>query len=197
MSGTYSVTVKANSTCTESATGTVYISVGTPPLVLSGGSPICAGGVLAMAGNVSGNYTWAGPNGFTSNVSNPSINASTVGMSGVYSATVIVPAPCAGTSTATISVTVQTCTTPTGANITLQKTVSNSSPNTGDNIIYSIKVINSGPQIATNVVLKDLLPAGLTFVSVNMGTYVPATGLWTIGTVPVGTTTVTMTVTVN
>ena len=85
------------------------------------------------------------------------------------------------------------------ANLSLQKIVSKANPNTGDQVTYTVKITNAGPDIATNVVLKDILPAGLTFVSVNTptGTYNATTGLWTIGTVPVGTTNVTMTVTVN
>lgn len=85
------------------------------------------------------------------------------------------------------------------ANLSLQKIVSKANPMTGDQVVYTVKITNAGPDIATNVVLKDILPAGLTFVSVSTptGTYNATTGLWTIGTVPLGMTSVTMTVNVN
>ena len=48
---------------------------------------------------------------------------------------------------------------------------------------------------------QDLLPAGVTFVSADtggIGSYSPASGIWTIGTVPQGAVyTLTITVTVN
>ena len=51
---------------------------------------------------------------------------------------------------------------------------------------------NSGPGIATNVDLTDLLPAGLTPTALNggitQGSYDPATGLFSIGTLQVGQT---------
>lgn len=53
------------------------------------------------------------------------------------------------------------------ADLSLQKLVSNSSPALGDNIIYTIRVSNAGPNNATNVEVQDILPAGLTLVSVT------------------------------
>jgi uncharacterized repeat protein (TIGR01451 family) len=40
----------------------------------------------------------------------------------------------------------------------------------GANLVYSITVNNTGPQPARNVTLRDLLPAGLTFVSLDATT---------------------------
>ena len=51
------------------------------------------------------------------------------------------------------------------ADLSLTKTVNNTSPNVGNNIIYTINVSNAGPSTATNVEVKDVLPAGLQFVS--------------------------------
>ncbi|MCP9769661.1 DUF11 domain-containing protein [Lacihabitans sp. LS3-19] len=53
------------------------------------------------------------------------------------------------------------------ADLSLQKLVNNSSPSVGDNIIYTIRVSNAGPNNATNVEVTDILPAGLTLVSVT------------------------------
>ena len=58
----------------------------------------------------------------------------------------------------------------------------------GDTITYTVTLIDDGPDAATGVTVTDLLPAGLTFVSAtpSQGTYDPATGLWTVGTVNAG-----------
>jgi cysteine-rich repeat protein len=75
------------------------------PVVTSNGS-ICAGGTLQLtASGPSGTYQWAGPNGFTSTLQNPSIPNATTAASGIYSATVTL-AGCtsqAGTITVTVN----------------------------------------------------------------------------------------------
>ena len=77
---------------------------------------------------------------------------------------------------------------PQQADLALTKTVDDSTPNVGDTITYTITLDNGGPERATDVQVTDPLPAGLTFVSAtpSQGTYDPATGLWTVGTVAVG-----------
>jgi len=74
------------------------------------------------------------------------------------------------------------------ADLSLTKTVTNATPNVGDTITFTITLTNAGPAPATNVTVTDLLPAGLTFVSAtpSQGTYTPATGFWTVGTVTTG-----------
>jgi uncharacterized repeat protein (TIGR01451 family)/gliding motility-associated-like protein len=56
------------------------------------------------------------------------------------------------------------------ADLSLQKLVSNSTPAVGDLITYTIIVTNDGPDAATNVTVKDVIPAGLTYVSASGGT---------------------------
>jgi uncharacterized repeat protein (TIGR01451 family) len=75
------------------------------------------------------------------------------------------------------------------AELALAKTVSNAAPNVGSTITFTITLTNSGPATATGVTVTDLVPAGLTFVSAtpSQGTYVSATGVWTVGTVTTGT----------
>jgi uncharacterized repeat protein (TIGR01451 family)/fimbrial isopeptide formation D2 family protein len=79
--------------------------------------------------------------------------------------------------------------TPLQADLAVFKVVSDSTPNVGDTIVFAIGVANYGPNTATNVVVNDLLPAGVTYVSHTIqdapvgSTYVPGTGVWTIGTV--------------
>ncbi|HEY7428392.1 MAG TPA: isopeptide-forming domain-containing fimbrial protein, partial [Gemmataceae bacterium] len=115
-------------------------------------------------------------------------------------ATVLSPSP--QTNTATISHTdsvdpnasnnqASATETPQLADLSVRKTVSNSRPNVGDTITYSVTVTNSGPNNATNVTLTDPLPAGLTFVSSSAGAaYDSTTGLWTVGTLANGASTV-------
>ncbi|QDT08378.1 Large cysteine-rich periplasmic protein omcB precursor [Planctomycetes bacterium K23_9] len=76
--------------------------------------------------------------------------------------------------------------TPTSANLSLTKTVNNATPNLGDNVTFTITVNNAGPNIATGVNVRDQLPPGTTFVSSSSPTFNSATGIWNVGTVPVG-----------
>ncbi len=77
---------------------------------------------------------------------------------------------------------------PATADLVISKTVNDPNPNIGANITYTIRVTNSGPDTATNVTVQDTLPAGVTFVSATpVGVYDPVSGVWTVGTVSVGT----------
>jgi uncharacterized repeat protein (TIGR01451 family) len=78
--------------------------------------------------------------------------------------------------------------TPQQADLALTKTVSNPTPNVGDTVTYTVTLSDNGPDTATNAQVTDLLPAGLTFDSAtpSQGTYDPITGLWSVGTVAVG-----------
>ena len=53
---------------------------------------------------------------------------------------------------------------------------------------FRITVSNGGPSVATGVVVDDPGPAGAAFVSAtpSQGNYNPATGQWSVGTLPVG-----------
>ena len=70
----------------------------------------------------------------------------------------------------------------------MTKSVSNPTPNVGDTITFTVTLTNAGPDAATGVQVTDLLPAGLTFVSAtpSQGSYVGASGAWTVGTIAVG-----------
>jgi uncharacterized repeat protein (TIGR01451 family) len=76
-----------------------------------------------------------------------------------------------------------------GADLTLSKSVEPSVASVGDTVTFTVTLTNAGPGAATGVTVRDLLPAGLTFVSAtpSQGTYDAATGLWTVGTVTTGT----------
>lgn len=75
--------------------------------------------------------------------------------------------------------------------LSLTNTVSSATPAYFDLITYTVSVTNSATatQDATGVVVRDLLPAGLSFVSMSGdGSYNSGTGDWTVGSVPINTT---------
>ena len=74
------------------------------------------------------------------------------------------------------------------AEIGIVKTVDNADPATGSTIHYTLTVNATGPSASFGVAAKDVLPAGLTFVSAtpSEGSYVSSTGTWTIGTLAAG-----------
>eukprot|EP00388_Colpodella_angusta_P001430 GDKJ01004577.1.p1 GENE.GDKJ01004577.1~~GDKJ01004577.1.p1 ORF type:complete len:2063 (+),score=134.68 GDKJ01004577.1:1736-7924(+) len=83
------------------------------------------------------------------------------------------------TSTATVTVTQR-------ADLSLVKTVSNLTPNVGDTLTYTLTVSNAGPNVATNVEIKDIIPAGLTFISSTNTTHTSGVITGTIASIPVG-----------
>ena len=75
------------------------------------------------------------------------------------------------------------------ANLALAKTVNCPTPAVGSTVTFSVSVTDEGPSNATGVVVKDLLPAGLTFVSANgPGSYNAQTGVWNVGSINNGVT---------
>src|SRR6185436_14615827 len=73
----------------------------------------------------------------------------------------------------------------------LDKDVDNTTPNLGTNVIFTITVTNNnaapGVSTATGVTVKDVLPAGLAYVSDDGGgAYNSGSGIWTIGTLAPG-----------
>ncbi len=78
--------------------------------------------------------------------------------------------------------------TPQQADLALAKTTSNPTPNVGDTVTFTLTLTDNGPDSATDAQVTDLLPSGLSFVSdtASQGSYDAASGLWTVGTVNVG-----------
>jgi uncharacterized repeat protein (TIGR01451 family) len=86
------------------------------------------------------------------------------------------------------------------ADIALTKIVDNTAPNVGNSVTFTITATNHGPNDASGVAVTDSLPAGLGFVSAtpSQGSYVSATGQWTIGAIANGASvTLTITATVD
>jgi uncharacterized repeat protein (TIGR01451 family) len=72
------------------------------------------------------------------------------------------------------------------ADLSLTKQVTSSGGRVGTQAVYRITVHNAGPDAASGVIVRDQLPAGLTFVSASGGSYDAATGAWTVGNLGVG-----------
>ena len=73
--------------------------------------------------------------------------------------------------------------------LSVTKTVDNATPNVGSNVVFTVTVSNAaGLSTATSVTVKDVLPAGLTYVSstASQGSYSSGTGIWTVGTLASG-----------
>jgi uncharacterized repeat protein (TIGR01451 family) len=73
--------------------------------------------------------------------------------------------------------------------LAVSKIVDDATPHEQDEVVYTITVTNtSGTVAASSVSLTDALPAGVTYVSevVSQGTYVDATGVWTVGALAAG-----------
>jgi len=75
------------------------------------------------------------------------------------------------------------------ADLQVLKMADDMTPNVGDTVTYTITLTNAGPNDATGVTIDDPLPTEVTFVSAtpSQGTYDNATGVWTVGSVPAGT----------
>jgi uncharacterized repeat protein (TIGR01451 family) len=82
------------------------------------------------------------------------------------------------------------------ADVTVNQTVnggSSATVNVNDTVTYIITAVNNGLDAATNLQITDLIPSGLTDLSYTItgtGTYNPSTGLWNIGILNSGATTI-------
>lgn len=65
--------------------------------LVSSNSPICEGGDLKLSSNkvIGAEYSWKGPQGFSSSEQNPMISGATPGTSGTYELTISIPSGCA------------------------------------------------------------------------------------------------------
>jgi uncharacterized repeat protein (TIGR01451 family) len=77
------------------------------------------------------------------------------------------------------------------ADIRVRKSVSDPAPAVGAKVTFTIAATDLGPNNATGVQVRDILPAGLAFVSATPSagtTYTAGSGLWNIGNLAVGAT---------
>lgn len=106
--GAGSSLVPAGANCSGTNTGDGFISItfvgGLNPNAANTG-PYCSGEDIHIGASGGANYSWTGPNGFTSNLQSPVIPAATVADAGVYTVTVTDP-NCPGTASASTTVVV-------------------------------------------------------------------------------------------
>ncbi len=78
----------------------------------SSNSPVDEGSAIDLASSAVGgtNYSWTGPNGFTSTTQNPNIASATATMAGTYTVTVLSSGTCTATATTLVVVTPTTIT---------------------------------------------------------------------------------------
>jgi gliding motility-associated-like protein len=93
-SGTYNLYTVVNGCTSATATTTVTVNQTPTAPVPTVNTPICEGSVLnfTIPAVTGATYVWSGPNGFTSNLQNPVINAATTAATGNYSLNVVVTA---------------------------------------------------------------------------------------------------------
>jgi len=93
-----------------------------------------------------------------------------------------------------------------GIDLSVVKGVDDSTPNIGQTITFTLDVTNAGPDVATDVTVADVVPVGFTYVAASItggdssNDLDPTVGglVWTLNSVPVGTTvTLTFQATVN
>ena len=193
--GNYTVKVTDANSCASATSAPAVVTVNTPIVVDAGAPQIvsaCAAlGGIKLAGVIGGaatSATWSGgagtftPNNTTLNATYTPAAAEIAAGSVTLTLTTDDPAGPCGADSAKVTITITPC-----ADLSLTKTVDNNAPTIGQNVVFTIKVSNAGPSAATNVKVTDVLPAGLTFVSADLGVaYNSGTGVWTVGTIVSG-----------
>lgn len=192
----YNYNVIVSNSCGLSDTSNnISLTVNASPIALAGSnSPVCLGSAINLTTTaVTGaTYSWTSTTGYTSPAQNPIILSASLADAGTYSVTVSANGCTSAPSSVTVSVI--TC----NAELSIVKTVNNTNPIIGQSVVFTIAVTNTGGGTATGVEVTDVLQNGYVYVSssATTGVYNPATGVWTIGTLTVGTT-VTLTITVT
>lgn len=164
------------------AGASITVSSITPSITVENNGPLpCEniGGVVTLQvvnAEIGNNYSWTGPNGFSSTMQNPSISTP-----GTYTVTVTSADGCTNSASTTVTQT------PCQIDLELTKSVDQAQVTVGENVVWTISVVNEGPNTATGVSVGDLLPSGLSFINVNTfnGTFNPNNLTWTIGTIAV------------
>lgn len=156
-SGNYAVSVTLNG-CTSAATAVNALvkPIPAPPTVNNNG-PLCAGSTLnltAVSTTPGVTYNWTGPNSFTNNNQNPTINNVTVAATGSYAATATLDG-CTSTANATQVVinAVPVINIATGSNPTTCATTSGSIQlgTLLNNTSYTVKYVLAGNTVTANL----------------------------------------------
>ncbi len=103
MSGTYTVTVTDAFGATSAATTQVTV-FGSPFINANNTGPYCEGQQIRLSVSGALSYSWVGPDGFVSNIQNPTINGATLAMAGVYGVTITDGNGCTASSSTAVQV---------------------------------------------------------------------------------------------
>jgi len=112
-SGVYTFTATYTGACASTFTSTINILVSSVlPINISYNPSACVGGNVQLYSNLTTSdyianvsYSWSGPNGYSSNVKNPTVSNLTSNSFGVYTVTVNYSGVCTGSNTATTNLT--------------------------------------------------------------------------------------------
>jgi len=102
-SGVYSVTITDVNNCTVTTSVTITEPAVVAATALNNG-PVCEGQMINFTASGGTNYSWIGPNGFTSTIQNPTISGATLAMAGVFSVTVTNAVGCTAVANTTVIV---------------------------------------------------------------------------------------------
>lgn len=163
---------KVTTACGDTTVSTILVNVVQPPAtpVISNNGPICAGQTLNLNSNMITNAVWSGPNGFSSNIQNPTIPNATVAASGTYTAYSV-----SGSCSSAV-VTMNVVVNPIPAAPTLN---SNSPLCTGNNLNLTSSALNtfwSGPNTFTSNLQNPTINSVNTNHSGNYTAYTVANG---------------------
>ena len=161
---------------------TITYSGGAAQVTATSNSPVCSGTTIQLNTPAQGTYSWTGPNGFTSNLQNPSIPNATAANAGTY--TVIVDlGGCIGTASTNVvinpspTVSVSTATICSGQSATINATVTPVLPGT-----YSWNTGAAGASLTASPNATTLYTVTFTATGGCPGT---ATGSITVNPTPV------------
>ena len=101
--GTYTVVATNASGCTANATTDVTV-IANPIANASNTGAYCEGQTISLQTTSTGTYFWNGPNGFTSNLQNPTIENATTTNAGTYTLSVMNAGGCVASASTTVVV---------------------------------------------------------------------------------------------
>jgi len=186
-SSTAIISVSASLNGCSSASQNFNITVNSAPIItISGNTNACVNGSINLSANGGTNYTWQGPNGFTSNSQNPIIPNATANMSGVYTVNSGAAGTCQGSASITITVNSLPAVNATvnppaciGGNISLNSNISNASsyswagPNNFSSNNANPVITNANSTMAGNYTVTVQSNAGCFNASVVSVTLLP------------------------